>query len=493
MAEKYYCDVLVIGTGISGLSAAVTAADKGKSVIVLTKEDDVKICNTNFAQGGIVAEAPGDDPKIFKSDILHAGDGINYIEAVNYIANEGVKLIKPFLIDKINVDFTRDSSGDLEYTIEGAHSERRILFVKDNSGEAIEKALIDYIKKLKNVKLLTSYTAIDLITNKRHSRDYQERYKSVKVLGAYCLNETSGNVEIIFSSSVILACGGIGDLFTFTSNEKGAVGDGLAMAEKAGADIINSEYVQFHPTILFNRDIKRFLISEAVRGEGARLCNRKGEYFMEKYSPDFKDLASRDVVARAIYREIENDDAGYVFLDARNITNVDVSRRFPKIYKTCLNIGIDMKKDLIPVVAAAHYFCGGILVDISGRTSIDGLWAVGECSCTGVHGANRLASVSLLEGVVWGINAGNDVASFHVTDDGIFKSIPDWIYPEVQEKSDPIHIYQDRSMIRKIMWNYCGIIRSQKRLTRALADLEYLSRRIDQFYRSVSLPVKLSS
>ncbi|HBM14833.1 MAG TPA: L-aspartate oxidase [Lentisphaeria bacterium] len=485
MQDKYF-DVLIIGSGIAGLSAAIAAAEKGASVAVLSKEKEITNCNTNHAQGGIVAAAQGDTSEALIKDINSAGDFLNNNAAVDYLVKNGAPLIEPFLAGKIGVPFCRKEDGHYDMTREGNHSFRRILHVKDYSGAAIEEHLANYAMKLNNITILTQSTVVDLITNSKHSKDCQERYKSTKVIGAYYFQETTGKVKKIFSGSTILATGGVGKLFTFSSNTSGATGDGLALAERVGAEIINCEYVQFHPTVLFNRDIKDFLISEAMRGEGARLRNRKGEYFMKRYSPQLMDLAPRDEVSRAIYQEMENDDAGYVWLDARQIKHVKLEERFPKIFEKCMSAGIDIRKDLIPVVPAAHYFCGGVKVDLEGKTSVNGLWAAGEISCTGVHGANRLASVSLMEGFVWGLNAGLSAASASksLTDNELLKSIPDWVYAEKQELFDPLLVYQDMSMITKIMWNYCGIVRTKNRLGRAISDISYLRHRIEKFYSS---------
>jgi L-aspartate oxidase len=258
------------------------------------------------------------------------------------------------------------------------------------------------------------------------------------------------------------------------------------MAYRIGADVINAEYVQFHPTILYHRDRKRFLISESLRGEGATLIDPRGNRFMEHYEPQEKDLASRDKVARAIYREMESENTDYVQLDARTIKDVDPSERFPSIFATCLELGIDIRREPIPVVPAAHYFCGGIKVDLDGRTSIPGLFAAGECACTGVHGANRLASVSLLEGVLWGIRSGRSVQPGRPAQT-LCKSVPDWVYPRNEEVFDRVLVKQDFRNIQATMWNYAGIIRTRKRLQRAYADLDYLTHRIEQFYREAKL------
>lgn len=260
------------------------------------------------------------------------------------------------------------------------------------------------------------------------------------------------------------------------------------MAYRIGAEVINAEYIQFHPTILYHRDVNRFLISESLRGEGAQLMNKQGEYFMARYNRELKDLAPRDQVARAIYHEMEPENSGYVKLDARLIRGVNLEERFPAIFGKCLEIGIDIRKEPIPVVPAAHYFCGGVKVDLSGKTNIPGLFAVGETACTGVHGANRLASVSLLEGLVWGIRAGMEAAASRLPIPAeLIKSIPNWVEPTSEEAFDPMLINNDLVHIQTTMWNYAGIMRSRKRLLRAAADLDYLTHRIEQFYRGAKI------
>jgi L-aspartate oxidase len=259
------------------------------------------------------------------------------------------------------------------------------------------------------------------------------------------------------------------------------------MANRVGAEVLNAEYVQFHPTVLFHRDVKRFLISEALRGEGARLVNHSGEQFMRRYDPERADLAPRDEVARAMYREMETEGSDYLLLDARSISD-PLEERFPGIFEKCMSVGLDIRKEQIPVVPAAHYFCGGVKVGLTGHTSVPGLYAVGETACTGVHGANRLASVSLLEGLFFGHAAGKDAAKNQSNvSERLRKSIPDWVSPEPAEEFDPVLIQQDMLNIQSTMWNYAGIIRNAKRLERALADLNYLSHRIEQFYRQAAI------
>ena len=482
--NRHEFDVLVIGAGIAGLSAAVTAAEKGLSVCVLSKERDLLESNTRYAQGGIVGPSGEDTNELLEKDIIFAGAELNYADAVGLLVREGPDLVESFLADKIGVPFTKDNDGKPALTREAAHSVRRIFYAQDRTGEAIERALNAYARKTKGIEFFTGHTAVDLITNTHNSADPQEKYRKNRVFGAYVFSEESGKVSAFFSPMVILAAGGVGNLFLHTSNPVGATGDGLAMAYRIGAEILNAEYVQFHPTILFHRDLKRFLISEALRGEGAKLINQRGEYFMGRYSPQNGDLAPRDEVARAIYREMESDDAGYVRLDATGITELSVEERFPGIYEKCFSLGIDITKEAIPVVPAAHYFCGGIKVDLDGRTGIDGLFAAGENACTGVHGANRLASVSLLEGLYWGVRCIEQAAdTLAPLSRGLMRSVPDWVEPTVVEEFDPVLLNQDFKTIQSTMWNYAGIIRSRKRLIRAMADIGYLSHRVEQFYR----------
>jgi L-aspartate oxidase len=481
-------DLLVIGSGIAGLCSAIAAADKGLEVAVISKEASPLECNTRYAQGGIVGVAEEDSPELLEKDIMVAGSNISFREAVRVLVREAPRLVEEFLVERIGVPFSCGADGKPDLTREAVHSIRRIYHVQDKTGEAIQTALIDYVKRVKSITVFPSHTAIDLITNTHNSTDPQERYRRTKVIGAYVLDGASGEVRILFSSAVVLATGGVGNLFLHTSNPPGATGDGIAMAYRIGASVINAEYVQFHPTILYHQDYKRFLISESLRGEGARLMNHRGEYFMEKYSPERKDLAPRDEVARAIYREMEDDDSDYLRLDARNLEGIDLEERFPETFHRCLELGIDIRSEPIPVVPGAHYFCGGIKVNLSGETSIPGLYSVGECSCTGIHGANRLASVSLLEGMYCGLRCGAEVSKKRAApDERLKRQTPDWIYPRTEELFDPLLVGQDFRTIRTTMWNYAGVIRSKKRLLRAFADLDYLSHRIEQFYRAAKL------
>ncbi len=485
-------DLIVIGTGVSGLACAIAAAEQGRSVALLSKEPSVSECNTWYAQGGIVASGEEDSPRLLARDIMEAGDSINFREAVELLAREGPPFVEEFLVRKLNVPFSRGADGRISLTREAAHSVRRILFAKDTTGQAVETALLYAARKTPRITIFPAHAAIDLITNTHNAVDPQERYRKTRVFGAYVWDEAAKQVVTFIAPAVVLATGGVGNLFLHTSNPPGATGDGIAMARRIGVEILNAEYVQFHPTVLFHRDVKRFLISEAVRGEGAHLLNHKRERFMTRHEPQRAELAPRDEVARAMYREMEDEGSEYLLLDASVITSLSLSERFPEIYRTCMSVGLDISKEPIPVVPAAHYFCGGVKVGLTGRSSVPGLYAVGETACTGVHGANRLASVSLLEGLFFGWRAGVDAAgNLPAISERLKKSVPEWIYPSPEEEFDPVLIQQDVLTIQSTMWNYAGVIRTRKRLLRALADLNYLSHRIEQFYRQANISRKI--
>lgn len=487
MDRKHYCDILIIGSGIAGLSAAITASELGFDVIVITKQKDLKESNTLYAQGGIVSRGTDDSPELLMKDIITAGDETSNPEAVELAAYEGPALVQEFLEKKVCVPFTLSEEGKFEYAQEGSHSRRRILHCMDTSGKAIEEALEIKVNETGNIRVLTSYTAIDLLTLPHHSTNPLSLYKEPQCIGAYVFNNENETVERIFSHYTILATGGLGRIYLHTTNPPGATGDGFAMAWRAGARIINMEYIQFHPTSLFHRDVDFFLITEAMRGEGARLKTKDGVPFMHRYSP-LLDLAPRDEVSRAIYEEMIKRGDSYVYLDIASYSEKDIKKRFPFIYEKCLSLGIDITKDPIPVVPAAHYCCGGILVDTSGRTSLKNLYAAGEVSATGLHGANRLASTSLLEGLVWGIRSAQHIRVFFNDKRGYDESdIHPWYFPDREEDVDPALIQQDWLNIRSTMWNYVGIIRTEKRLQRASADLRLLKNRIEDFYKKSHL------
>jgi len=484
-------DVLILGCGIAGASAALAAAKGGLRVAVVTKAANPEESNTFYAQGGIVSLGKHDHPESLKEDIIEAGDGISNPEAVNILTGEAKGLVEGILIEELRIPFSRSAPDELDYAQEAGHSRRRILHVQDSTGRTIEGKFIRALKKHRAITFFTDHTAVDLLTVPHHQKDPIAYYHEPRCVGAYVLDNKAGRVKTLIAPYTILATGGCGAVFLYTSNPKDSIGAGYAMALRAGARIVNMEYIQFHPTSLYNRDAGGFLISETVRGEGARLKTRDGRTFMKRYHPR-RELAPRDEVTRAIYEEMVNTNSNYVLLDLASYSKVDIKKRFPYIYRTCLDVGIDITKEPIPVVPAAHYSCGGALVDGWGRTSLQGLFAVGEVSCTGLHGANRLASTSLLEGLVWGTRASRHIVSvFNPALPVRPLDIHRWYYPDKVEEIDPALINQDWLTVRSTMWNYAGIIRTRKRLERAQADLEYLRHRIEQFYKQARMDAKV--
>jgi L-aspartate oxidase len=483
-------DVLVIGCGIGGSTAALRLSqEESLHVTVITGAEKPQETGTFYAQGGIIYRGPDDSATLLAEDIIRAGDGLSDPEAVSILCEEGPPLLRHLLIEELGVPFDAGPSGEWHLALEGAQSTARILHVADATGRAIEERLVSALLSRPNVELLTKQTAVDLLTPAHHSRDRRAVYEPVSCCGAYVLDQRSGKVVTCLAAATIVATGGLGQIFLHTTNPVTSRGDGLAIAHRAGARVINAEYVQFHPTAFYDRYAPRFLVSEAVRGEGARLVTETGETFMEKYDREWGDLAPRDVVSRSIHREMLATGTKCVYLDVASFMSADrIRERFPNIYEQCLAYGVDMTKEPIPVVPAAHYSCGGVWVDEYGRTSLKDLYAVGEASCTGVHGANRLASTSLLEGLVWGWRAAEDIigkARGRPKTPSV--DIPPWRDEDLTETADPALIIQDMTTIRHIMWNYVGLIRSRKRLERAIDDLSSLEREIEKFYRSTRL------
>jgi len=360
--------------------------------------------------------------------------------------------------------------------------------VKDMTGKAIQDCFYSYLKKLPKLKIFFKHTAVDILTVPHHSENPLALYEEPRAIGAYVLNQTEKKVYRIFARKVIIASGGLCSVYLHSTNPAESLGNGIAMAYRAGARLANLEYIQFHPTSLFHPEADSFLISEAVRGEGAKLMNRKGEYFMKKYSPQC-DLATRDEVSRAIYTEMIKHGDDYVLLDLASFAKVNIKDRFPTIFETCKHFGIDIVNSPIPVVPAAHYSCGGIQVDLNGKTNLPNLYAVGEVSNTGVHGSNRLASLSLLEGLVWGAKSAEHImiSNEKKKSSYVVSEIPEWKFPSPQEELDPALIWQDFVTIKYTMWNYSGIIRTTKRLEGAHSDLAYLQHRIDKFYQKTEM------
>lgn len=477
-------DVLIIGCGIAGGTAALQLADQNVPVTVITRAQEPEDSNTNWAQGGIIYQGVGDSPELLVQDILHAGAGHSNPQAAEILAQEGPSLLKELLIDRIKVPFDKEPNGELEVIQEAAHSAPRIVHSADATGKAIEIALLNTLKAHPNVTLLTAHTAIDLLTPSHHATNRQAVYEPRMCVGAYVLDRKNGVVKRCFAKQTILATGGLGQIYLRTTNPAGARGDGLAMAYRAGARVINSEFIQFHPTTFHMEGAPHFLISEAVRGAGGRLVHADGKPFMQKYDPEWKDLAPRDVVARSIRQEMIERDIPNVYLDLRSyIDRATIESHFPSIGAQCRTYGVNITRDLVPVVPGAHYSCGGVWVDEHGQTTIQRLYAVGEVACTGVHGANRLASTSLLEGLVWGNRAAQHVAhQLQPEPIPYAESIPAWRYAKGDEP-DPILLSQDMRTIQHIMWNYVGVVRTSARLQRAIRELRHLETEIEGFYQ----------
>jgi len=485
-------DVLVIGCGVAGAAAALRLAqDRHRQVLVITRAAAAEESNTRYAQGGIVARGPDDTEDRLVQDIEAAGAELCLPAAVRLLAKEGPALVERLLIGEAGVVFDRQAGGELAYTREGGHSVPRILHVGDATGQAIARALIARLQELPNVRLWTDCTAVDLITSAHHARDPLAVYQPITCYGTYLFNRQQGVVHRVLARATVLASGGLGRIYRYTTNPEGARGDGLAMAYRAGARVVNAEYVQFHPTTLAAPGAENFLITEAVRGEGGRLYTPDGRHFMEQVAPQWGDLAPRDVVARAIHQEMIAHGYPYVLLDlASQMAPERIRERFPNIYATCLRAGVDISAEPIPVVPAAHYFCGGVLVDGWGRSTVDGLYAVGEVSCTGLHGANRLASTSLLEGLVWGDRAGRDIAAREAggpVPRVAADEVPPWEDVGDGALADPVLVYRDRRSIQHVMWLYVGLARNTHRLARALRELNHVWEAIDGFYRATRL------
>ena len=483
-------DVLIIGSGIAGAAAALKLAqDPQRKIILITREADPHESNTRWAQGGIIYRGPGDSAELLAQDVLAAGAGASLPAAAQVLAEEGPLRLEEILLTEAGIGFDLNAEGGLNFGQEAAHSVRRILHVGDGTGYAIIQGLMSAVRRQPNIELLTDATAVDLITYPHHSRDPLDTYKPVTCYGAYVFDHKGKAIHRTLAAKTILATGGLGRIYRNTTNPAGARGDGLAMASRAGARIINAEYIQFHPTALAVPGAEGFLISEAVRGEGGVLLTPNGVPFMEKYSPEWKDLAPRDVVARAIHNEMESNGYSHVLLDIGTHMEPEALRtRFPNIYAECLRVGIDITREPIPVVPAAHYSCGGVQVDTWGQTSIQNLYAVGEVSCTSLHGANRLASTSLLEGLVWGTRAALDILQAGQFDQiPAPENIPIWDESGLTQDSDPALIQGDMQTIQNIMWHYVGLIRSGDRLSRAIRELRHLQNEIETFYRRTKL------
>ena len=482
-------DVLVIGCGIAGAAAALRLAqDQKRQITIITRATEPEESNTRYAQGGVATLGEDDSADLLAQDIVAAGAGLSLRSAAQIVAEEGPGLIQEVLVDTAGVPFDRGPTGELAYGREGAHSRPRILHVGDATGSAIIQGLLSVLQQQPNVNMVTAATAVDLITFPHHSIDPLAVYEPISCHGAYVYDQSSRGVHRYLAGSTILAAGGLGRVYRHTTNPRGARGDGLAMAYRAGARVINAEYVQFHPTALALPDGEGFLISEAVRGEGGRLLTPDGRAFMTEHAPKWGDLAPRDVVARAIHHEMLEYEYPHVLLDIASALDPNrIRERFPTIHARCLALGVDITRQPIPVVPAAHYFCGGVWTDEWGRTTVQNLYAVGEVACTGVHGGNRLASTSLLEGLVWGDRAARDISSADGQAVAGPEEVPAWEEVGLEEEADPALIWRDMRTIQYTMWNYVGLARSTGRLARAMRDLNHLKEEVDDFYRTTRL------
>jgi L-aspartate oxidase len=481
-------DFLVIGSGIAGLSFALKAAKHGKVLIVTKSNEDES--NTKYAQGGVavVVDKKEDSFEKHIKDTLIAGDGLCDEQVVEIVIKEGPDRINEIIDYGTNFDKTNQGIYDLAK--EGGHSEYRVLHYKDITGFEIERALLEQIHQNPNIEVLTHYFAVDLITQ-HHLGEYVDKSSAdITCYGVYAFNTNTARVEKILSKVTVMASGGAGHIYSITTNPTIATGDGVAMVYRAKGRVRNMEFIQFHPTALYNPgEYPSFLISEAVRGFGGILKRRNGEEFMQEYD-ERRSLAPRDIVARAIDAEMKKSGEDFVYLDIRHRSKADILNHFPNIYAKCLDIGIDMTRDMIPVSPACHYMCGGVMVNEQGRSSILRLYACGECSSTGLHGANRLASNSLLEALVFAHRIYEDAIG-QFENNTIPDNIPDWDEKGVQLLNEDILVTHNLREMQKIMNDYVGIVRSDFRLERAMRRLRLLYDETEDFYKHTKLSVKL--
>ena len=471
LQPREHVDYLVLGGGVAGLTFALNAVPHG-SVALLTKRQRAE-GSTQYAQGGIASVlGPDDDFEKHVEDTLVAGAGLCHRDAVEVTVREGPESIR--WLREIGVEFDREGER-LHLTREGGHSRRRVAHVKDATGREVERALLDACAA-KGIRIVEDTVAVDLLTSGKLGLGGANR-----VLGAYVLDRATGEVTTFTARVTVLATGGAGKVYLYTSNPDVATGDGVAMAWRAGAAVANMEFFQFHPTCLFHPMARNFLISEALRGEGGILRNRSGEAFMARYDRR-KELAPRDIVARSIDAEMKRRGDDCAYLDMTHMPKAFLIEHFPNIYATCKEFGIDMAVQPIPVVPAAHYQCGGVVTDLAGATSLPGLLAIGEVSCTGLHGANRLASNSLLEGLVFGRRAALHARELLASTKGATPDVPDWNFGDALDPDEGVVVTHNWEEVRRLMWNYVGIVRTVKRLERARTRLQLLRGEIRDYY-----------
>jgi L-aspartate oxidase len=469
------CDVLIIGSGLAGLTSALKLAEHKKVLIVSKRE--IEDSSSQWAQGGIAAVMSDEDSvESHVKDTEFVGGGLCDHKVATFVASRSHDAIA--WLNDLHVPFSRDEvSHKLHLTKEGGHSHRRVVHVKDATGRAIQTTLSEKVKAHPNITILENHIAVDLITEKKSLK--VEKIKSNRCLGAYILNTKTGKVITVASQETILAAGGVSKVYLYTTNPDVSTGDGVAMAWRAGCRVANMEFIQFHPTCLYHPKAKSFLISEIVRGEGGLLKLPDGSRFMDQYD-ERAELASRDIVARAIDFEMKKRGIDCVYLDISHKSPEFIRSQFPTIYARCLELGIDMTKEPIPVVPAAHYSCGGVMTNLSGQTDLAHLYAIGETAYTGLHGANRLASNSLLECLVFG-----DAVAHHILQSKVDTSsfiLPRWDESRVTDADEEILITHTWNELRRFMWNYVGIVRTNKRLSRALHRIHMLRNEVHEFY-----------
>lgn len=480
-------DFLIIGSGIAGLSYALKVAEYG-SVLLITKSNEDE-SNTKYAQGGIAA-VWHDQDSIEKhvQDTLIAGAGLCDEETVRVVVMEGTKRVKELI--ELGANFDKTKQGEYDLAKEGGHSEHRILHYKDITGYEIERALLAKVNKHKNITILDHYYAIDIITQHHLGDVVTSHTQGICCYGAYMLNTKTQKIETVLAKVTCMATGGAGHVYATTTNPTIATGDGIAMVYRAKGQVKDMEFVQFHPTSLYNpNEHPSFLITEAIRGFGAILKTIDGQEFMHKYDERLS-LAPRDIVARAIDNEMKTRGEDFVYLDCRHLDRKAFIEHFPNIYNKCMSLGIDPFVRMIPVVPAAHYLCGGILVDKSGKSTIEHLYAVGECACTGLHGANRLASNSLLEAVVFAHRAAEDSVKL-LPKVNYQENIPEWNAEGTEHAEEMVLITQSQREVQQIMSNYVGIVRSPLRLKRAFDRLEILYNENETLYEKTIITQKL--
>lgn len=484
-------DILIIGSGIAGLTFAVKTAQKfpEKSITILTKANTDET-NTKYAQGGIavVNDMERDSFNKHIEDTLVAGDGLCNQHVVDIVVKEGPERVNEII--EWGTQFDKDVQGDFKRGKEGGHSEYRILHHKDITGFEIERALVEEVKKHPNIQIYNHWFVLDIITQHHMGFLVTKSTGDITCYGVYALNLQNNNVEKILAKCTLMATGGAGQAYRTTTNPRIATGDGIAMAYRAKARIENMEFIQFHPTALYEAGVSpSFLVTEAVRGDGGILRNKEGEAFMKTYDPR-ADLAPRDVVARAIDNEMKRTGTEHVYLDCRHMDMEKFKSHFPNIHAKCKRIGIDVAKQMIPVAPAAHYCCGGIKTDEYGRSSIINLYACGECSSTGLHGANRLASNSLLEALVFAHRCAADIAK-HIGDIAFNERVPDWNTSGTNDPKEMILITQSLKELQQVMSDYVGIVRNDIRLQRALKRIDLLHDETEDLYKFTTLSPQL--